>query len=194
MINKAFWITLIVVFFIVGAAGSYFFMRYFAPAANQPQPGESQSQTVDGQDLMVIRLYLPRNGKLELTEKKIPRRTKNIAIAEAVIEEYCKAAADGSPVPQGVKVLGIYRDAGLNLYLDLSDELRRNFQGDTLAEFLVLKGMYDSLLANLQDFQDLKILVEGKEIESMGGHFYLKYPLKSIFTGEQKAEGKAAND
>jgi hypothetical protein len=194
MNNKTVWITLIVFFFIVGAAGSYVFMRYFGPAQNQSLHNEMQIQSVEGQDIMVIRLYLPKNGKLEMIEKKIPRRTKNIAIAEAVIEEFFKTPANGSPIPQGVKILGMYRDASLNLYLDLSDELRRNFQGDALSEFLVLKGMHDSLVANLQDFQDLKILVEGKEIESLGGHFYLKYPLKSTLLGEPRAEGKPAHD
>lgn len=194
MNNKTVWIALIVIFFLAGAAGSYFFLKHFTPAQDQPLHNETRIQSVEGQDLMVIRLYVPKNGKLEMTEKKLPRRIKNIAIAEAVIEEFFRTPADSSPIPQGVKVLGMYRDASLNLYLDLSDELRRNFQGDALSEFLVLKGMHDSLVANVQDFQDLKILVEGKEIESLGGHFYLKYPLKSTVLGETRAEGKPAND
>lgn len=194
MNNKTVWISLIFVFFLVGAAGSYFFIKFFGPAQNQQLHNEPRLQSVEGQDLMVIRLYVPKNGKLEMTERKLPRRTEIIAIAEAVIEEFFRTPETGSPIPQGVKVLGIYRDAGLNLYLDLSDELRRNFQGDALAEFLVLKGIHDSLMANLQDFQDLKVLVEGKEIESLGGHFYLKYPLKSTLLGEPRAEGKPAHD
>ncbi|MDP2158692.1 MAG: GerMN domain-containing protein [Nitrospirota bacterium] len=194
MNNKTVWITLIVFFFIVGAAGSYVLMRYFTSPQNQSLHNEPHIQSAEGQDIMVIRLYVPKNGKLEMIEKKLPRRTKNIAIAEAVIEEFFKTPATGSPFPQGVRILGIYRDASLNLYLDLSDELRRNFQGDALSEYLLLKGMHDSLVANLQDFQDLKILVEGKEIESLGGHFYLKYPLKSTLLGEPRAEGKPAHD
>ncbi|MBI5631958.1 MAG: GerMN domain-containing protein [Nitrospirae bacterium] len=194
MNNKIVWISLIFVFFLVGAAGSYFFIRFFGPAQNQQPHTESRLQSIEGQDLMVIRLYVPKNGILDMQVRKLPRRTEIIAIAEAVIDEFFRTPEAGSPIPQGVKVLGIYRDAGLNLYLDLSDEVRRNFQGDALSEFLVLKGIYDSLMANLQDFQDLKILVEGKEIESLGGHFYLKYPLKSMLLGEPRAEGKPAHD
>lgn len=194
MNNKTVWITLIILFFIFGASGSYVFMKYIGPVQNQSVHNEIRIQSVEGQDLMLIRLFLPTDGKLEMTEKKLPRRINNLAIAEAVIEEYFRTPANGSPVPQGVKVLGMYRDANLNLYLDLSDELRRNFQGDALSEFLVMKGMYDSLVANLQDFQDLKVLVEGKEIESLGGHFYLKYPFKSTLLGEPRAEGKPAYD
>ena len=194
MNNRIVWIILIVVFFMAGAAGSYILMKYLGPVQSQSLQNEAHIPSLEGQDLMVIRLFLPANGKLEMSDKRIPRRTKSIAIAEAVIEEFFRTPANGSPVPQGVKVLGVYRDASLNLYVDLSDELRRNFQGDALSEFLVLKGLHDTLLANLQDFQDLKVIVEGKEIESLGGHFYLKYPLKSTLLGETRVEGKPVHD
>jgi hypothetical protein len=92
-----------------------------------------------------------------------------------------------------VSILGIYKGSDQILYVDLSDELRRNFQGDALSEFLLLKGLYESLLANLQGIEDVKILVEGKEIETLGGHFYLKYPLKNLasyeFRGDIRVSG-----
>jgi hypothetical protein len=142
----------------------------------------------------MVRISHPREGKLEMTERKLPKRTKNIAVAEAVIEEFFRGAINGSPIPKDVKLLGLYRDMNQILYVDLSDELRRNFQGDAFDEYLVLKGMYESLISNVQDFQDLKVLVEGKEIESLGGHFFLKYPLKNTVMTEPKAESKPANE
>ncbi len=194
MNNRSLWIVLIVFFFIIGAAGSYIFLKYVDPAHNQPQTQEGQVQTVDALDVMVIRLYLPSNNRLETVERKIPKRSRSSAIAEAVLEEFFRPQSHASPVPQGVRVLGIYRDAALTLYIDLSDELRRNFQGDALAEYLVLKGMHDSLVANLQDLSEIKILVEGKEIESFGGHFYLKYPLKNSLVSDAPGEGKPVHD
>lgn len=194
MNNRTAWIALIVFLFIIGAAGSYFLLRYLGPVQNKSLHGEAPLQYAEGQDLMLIRLYLPNNGKLEMLERKTAKRTKSLSIAEAVIEEFFKTPSNGTFIPQGVKVLGLYRDSSMNLYIDLSDELRRNFQGDALSEFLVLKGMHDSMVANLHDFADLKILVEGKEIESLGGHVYLKYFLKSTLFGEPRAEGKTAHD
>ena len=194
MNSKSIWITLIVLFFLVGAAGSYLFMRYFGAAPTKAQRETAKTEISDGQDLMVIRLSMPKNGAIEMTERKIPRRISSGSIAEAVVEEFFKITSTDSPVPQGVKTLGMYRDAAQNLYLDLSDEVRRNFQGDALSEFILLKGLYDSLAANLQDFQDLKILVEGKEIESLGGHFYLKYPLKGILLRDPRTEGATAHE
>ena len=131
-----------------------------------------------------------------MTERKIPKRISNTAIAEAVIEEFFKptAANGASAIPHNVKLLGLYKDEGQMLYIDLSDEVRRNFQGDAMSEYLLLKGIYESLVSNVQDFQDCKILIEGKEIETLGGHYYLKYALKNTFSAEIKGDSKIQDE
>jgi len=147
-------------------------------------------------DVSVLRIYLPHNDRLDLVEKKIPKRISNTGIAEAVVEEFFKqTVTEGvSSIPQNVKLLGLFKDEGQMLYVDLSDEVRRNFQGDALSEYLLLKGIYESLVSNVQDFQDVKILVEGKEIETLGGHFYLNDPLKNTFSAEVKGESKIPDE
>ena len=192
MKTKIIWIFLIIIFFIAGAAGSYFLMKYLAPAGTQQASEEQELHSTESQDLITVRLLLPKNQKLEMAERKLTKRMKSTAFAEAVVEEFFKEAGNTHAIPQQVKLLGIYRDIHQILYIDFSDELRRNFQGDALDEYLLLKGLYESLVSNVQDFQDLKVLVEGKEIETLGGHLLLKYPLKSLVTAEPKPESMAA--
>jgi len=190
--TKIIWIFLIIIFFIAGAAGSYFLMKYLAPAGTQQASEEQELHLTESQDLITVRLLLPKKQKLEMAERKLKKRMKSTAFAEAVVEEFFKEAGNTHAIPQQVKLLGIYRDIHQILYIDFSDELRRNFQGDALDEYLLLKGLYESLVSNVQDFQDLKVLVEGKEIETLGGHLLLKYPLKSLVTAEPKPERMAA--
>jgi len=194
MKNRADWILLVILFFIAGAAGSYFFMKYFTPPSVQPTVVAPEQQSAEAQDRIAVRILLPKDHKLEVQERKLKRRIKSIAFAEAVIEQFFKEAANGYAIPQSVKILGIYRDPNQILYIDLSDELRRNFQGDALDEYLLLRGMYETLVSNVQDFQDLKVLVEGKEIETLGGHFFLKYPLKNIVQPELKTGSATARE
>ena len=196
MNNKKLWITLIVLLFLAGAVGSYFFIRNFMEPEKQPFSTSAQSPDIESADISVLRIYQPHNNRLEMTEKKIPKRISNTSIAEAVIEEFFKpAAARGiSAIPQNVKLLGLYKDEGQMLYIDLSDEVRRNFQGDAMSEYLLLKGIYESLVSNVQDFQDCKILIEGKEIETLGGHFYLKYALKNTFSSGIKGDNKIQDE
>ncbi len=158
-----------------------------APAQQMVLPGQ--------EDTFTIQLYSPVNGRIEMTEKAVPRRTRASSIAEAVIEEYFRLPINGSGsvIPANVKLLGLYRDAQQILYLDLSDEVRRNFHADALSEYLLLRGLYETVTANIPDISDIKILVEGKEIDTLGGHMPLRYPLKNYFSYEPKAE-KAAPD
>jgi len=196
MNNKFIWIFLIILFFLAGAAGSYFFSAKFAGTEKPATGTAGENMPIGTEDLFSIRIYYPVDNRLEMFEKRLPKRTKPEAIAEAVIEEFFKGAPGNRSlsIPQDVKLLGLYRDSGQILYIDISDEFRRNFQGDALSEYLLLKGLYESLVSNLQDYQDFKILIEGKELETLGGHIYLKYPLKNIVAYEFKGNSKAAGE
>jgi len=138
------------------------------------------------EDLFSLRIYYPINYRLLIEERKLPRRTAQLAIAEAVVEEFLKGPGSGinSSIPGDSRLLGIYKDTNQILYVDLSDEFRRNFQGDAYAEFFLLKGLYESLISNVPDIQDVKVLIEGKQIETLGGHLYLFFPLKEIVSVE----------
>ena len=196
MISRNLWIVFIVLFIITGVAGSYFFMRNLTRQEKQTPSPTAEGPLMEPVDVSVLRIYLPHNNRLDLVEKKIPKRISNTGIAEAVVEEFFKqTVAEGvSSIPQNVKLLGLFKDEGQMLYVDLSDEVRRNFQGDALSEYLLLKGIYESLVSNVQDFQDVKILVEGKEIETLGGHFYLNDPLKNTFSAEIRGESKIPDE
>lgn len=124
-----------------------------------------------------------------MEERKVQRKTAQMAVAEAVLGEFFKGPVNskGSEVPRDTKLLGLYRGSDSILYVDLSDEFRRNFSGDIAAEFLLLKGLFESLISNVQDITDVKILIEGREMESLGGHIYLLYPLKDTVSQETGA-------
>lgn len=196
MNSRRLWVIPVILFFLAGAAGSYFFMRSYFHQEKQLPSANGQSPLMESIDFSVLRIYRPHNNRLEMTERKIPKKISSTALAEAVIEEFFKPifTEGGSSIPKNVKLLGLYKDEAQMLYIDLSDEVRRNFQGDALSEYLLLKGLYESLVSNVQDFQDVKILVEGKETETLGGHFFLKYPLKNICSPELKGDRKIQDE
>ncbi len=125
-------------------------------------------------------MYYPVDDHLQFEERSILKRNVPIAIAEATVEEFLKGpgGVTSTIIPKETKLRGLYIGGDRILYVDLSEEFRRNFQGDALSELLLLKGLYESLISNVEDIYDVKILIEGREVESVGGHFYLLYPLK----------------
>ena len=177
-------IILLVLIFLGGIVGGYlYFMKIFSREKPTEEVAEILTRT---EDLFPLRIYYPAGDRLRIEERRLPRRTVQIAVAEATVEEYLKGPAGvaSSSIPRDAKLLGLYKDADRILYVDLSDEFRRNFQGDALTEFLLLRGLYESLVSNIQDIQDVKVFIEGKEIETLGGHFYLLHPLKDMVSHE----------
>ena len=179
--KKALLIILFLLLFGAGIAGGYLFVskRYAAHVEKQGTPESS----LQGDDSAFVRVYYPSEGRLIMEERKI-RRASEILMAEETVGEFLKgpSKAGGTAkgvIPQGTKVLGLYHGSDGILYVDLSDEFRRNFQGDAAAEFLLLRGLYESIISNVKGVDDVKIIIEGKEIESVGGHLLALYPLKA---------------
>ena len=178
--KKILGIVLLVSLFLGGVVGGYFYFSRVVMNGKSPAEGEDLAQKPE--DLFSLRIYYPVRDHLQVEERRLPRRTAPMAIAEATVEQYLKGPVDAkaSSIPRDTKILGIYKGSDKILYVDLSDDFRRNFWGDALTEFLLLKGLYQSIIANVEDISDVKVLIEGKELETLGGHLYLMYPLKDI--------------
>ncbi|MEW6162613.1 MAG: GerMN domain-containing protein [Nitrospirota bacterium] len=178
-------VILLILIFLGGAAGGYLYFSKVFPK-ERPSPEEGVETLPEAEDLFPLKIYYPVGNRLQIEERRLQRKTTQIAIAQAIVKEFLKGPADVrvSDMPKDVKLLGLYRDEDRILYVDLSEEFRGNFQGDVLAEFLLLKGLYVSLISNFDDIEDVKVLIEGKEIETLGGHLYLSYPLKDMVSYE----------
>lgn len=172
--------------FIIGVAGGYLYFSRVISKEKTASEGNAGLQ--EAEDLFSLRLYYPVDNHLQIEERRLPKRTGQMAMAEVTIYEYFKgpAGTPASNIPKDVKLLGLYKGGDRILYVDLSDELRRNFQGDAITEFFLLKGLYESIISNVEDVQDVKVLIEGKEAETLGGHLYLLYPMKDMVSYEYR--------
>lgn len=184
--KKYLWVIIFILLFAAGIAGGFFYFSKKFPSQASPlkEPEEKGLSMID--DLLTVRVYYPVEERLQMEERKVQRKIAQMAVAEAVIGEFLKGPADArvTVIPKDTKILGLYKGEDGILYIDLSDEFRRNFSSDAVAEFLLLKGLFESLISNVQDITDVKVLVEGREMESLGGHLYLIYPLKDAVSSE----------
>lgn len=184
-----FWAILIAVF-AGGIIGGLLISGKFLPPA--PEISNSVSSGEEGSPVY-FRIYYPVNGYLQMEERTITPAPAGIkASALAVVNEFLKgpAGVPQSPVPPQAKALGVYFGSDGILYVDLSNEFRANFQGDALSEFLLLRGLYESLLSNIPGMKDVKIFIDGKEADSIGGHLRADVPLGEA-TGVTNASGGA---
>lgn len=84
--------------------------------------------------------------------------------------------------PRARGSLPFFQGSDGTVYLDISHEFRSHFKGDAYGEFLLLRGLYESVMSNARDVNGLKVLIEGKEVETIGGHISLEGTLGSVIT------------
>jgi len=180
--RRILWVLVFILLFSGGIAGGFF---YFAENLGNKPKGETLTEPQkQADDSSFVKVYFPSEGRLIMEERRIKRLGSVTVSGEEIVEEFLKGPSQRgrSDVPPGTKVLGLYFGTDGILYVDLSDEFRRNFHGDALSEFLLLKGLYESIISNVTGVDDVKILIEGKEMESIGGHLLVLYPLKNSLT------------
>ncbi|MBI5741817.1 MAG: hypothetical protein HZA16_14030 [Nitrospirae bacterium] len=76
-----------------------------------------------------------------------------------------------------VRLLDLYMDNAGVVYVDMGDELKKNFRGDASEELRTFAGLYRSIEAVVPGFTALKVLMEGHETETIGGHIDISKPL-----------------
>lgn len=143
-------------------------------AAPQPQAEQGRSQ---------LKMYYPAGGSLHAENRVVsPAIEDSEEAAQAVVEQYLAGPAGMTDpaIPAGAKLLGLYFGTNGVLYVDFSQEFKSNFHGDALTEYLLLRGLYKSLMSNVRGIDNVMVLVGGRETESIGGHILADRPLGQL--------------
>jgi hypothetical protein len=177
--------------FIGGTIGGYVLLT---SGVFEKKSANKVEYTAQGTEYSYVKIYYPYGGRLQMEERRLRKEVTRQNIAEATVAEYLRgpAGVKDSYVPDEVEVLGLYFGNDNILYIDLSERFSRGFQGDALAEFLLIRGLYESVLSNVYGVSRLKVLIEGKEVESIGGHISIAKPLGEVMS--QVITGEKNND
>jgi spore germination protein GerM len=81
-----------------------------------------------------------------------------------------------SPLPKGTRLISA-EVKGNTAYLNFSRELKDNFTGGSTNEMLVVYGIVNTA-CSINGIKRVQILVDGKTIESIGGHLEIMEPLE----------------
>lgn len=78
--------------------------------------------------------------------------------------------------PQGAELNSVKREGKDTLIVDLRESLVKNHPGGSSAEMATVYSLTNTLTANFSDIKKVKILIEGKQKESLKGHIGLADP------------------
>lgn len=163
--QKVFFIVLLAV--IAFGAGYWYTSRSpeLTPAPDTPVRQATKPSVV---------VYVPHmvENRTEWEAKPVPVQEDEDALRVAL--EHLLITRD-SPFPSDTRVLRV----GMQNHLaevDFSRELIDNFEGGSTSEAWILISLQKTL-AQFTEVEKVQILVEGKKIDSIGGHFDVREPL-----------------
>jgi hypothetical protein len=129
----------------------------------------------DPANALALNIFLPLEGKVGLEQRLVPKVAGTRDMAAAAVGEFLAGPPEGlrSYVPDGVELTGVFHGKDGVLYLDFSSAMTLNFQGDAVAEFLLLRSLYKTLTENTSGVKGYRLLVDGSEVDTIGGHIYV---------------------
>lgn len=166
---------LLTIIFAVTAGLSYIYFKPILVFDSPPiKKGVEKKARKPAEDteMHTHRLYKP-----EIWYDTGLERAGTIVVIEDVIRDYMK--------PHGVSLLDLYIDREGIVYIDVSDEIRKNFKGDAYEEYSLIAGLYSSIKKSAGNIPAIKLLIEGKEAESIGGHIDISMPIGGDFAISQ---------
>lgn len=147
-------------------------------------PGEGAQQEdvgPGGEGEMSVKVYFPDGARVRMETRIIERVFSEKKILKGALQELLKGAPgmERSIIPEGSILLGVYMGNDGLAYLNFSEDFKRNFHGDVMDEYLLLSAVYETVVSNV-NVEDVKILVDNKETDSIGGHFEADRPLRRL--------------
>lgn len=166
--------------FMLAAGGVYYLADYF----RKPVPIEQPSRVTITPTTIVnsVTIYLPirKNSKIYLAPETRTVNGKDGILDLAIrtlLDEGSRDGGDGTVIPTGVKLLNPVTIENDIAAIDLSREMLDNFSGGSDQEALTLNAIAQTACHADSKVHKIKILVGGKPVDSLGGHYDLTMPI-----------------
>ena len=134
----------------------------------------------------VVHLYFSdRTGEFLTAESRTIRQSNDpVQFAKAILEALLKGPEGpyGRTIPKGTKVRSFQITSGGTAYIDLTREVREGQPGGAEAEFLTIFSLVNTLCLNHPRIEAVKILVEGREMDTLSGHIDVRFPFRPNLT------------
>ena len=167
-----------VLFFIV-AAVVVFLILLFVSIFEYVFPPTKDTAAKKKEKLQVVLYFSDANERFLIPEKRyIPKEKNN----EEQAKEVVKALLDGSKTklvntfPDKVTVESVKIDEAQTAHVSFDNALVQRHPGSSASEMATIYSLTNSLIQNVSGIKNVKLLIDGKEIESIKGHINTKHP------------------
>jgi spore germination protein GerM len=116
---------------------------------------------------------------LVVESREIKAREDAVGDLRGVVEALISGPQDGGvpTLPPAARLLGAYIADG-TAYLDFSPEIVDASTGSTAGEYMLIASVVNTVCSNFTGLEAVRILVEGEEVDTLGGHLLISQPLR----------------
>jgi hypothetical protein len=188
MISRALFITMIVLLIAVVALGIYGLqLKHQAEVATQLGPeAKPVSAPVSG-DTAVVALFIPNDsdGVLARSDVSISVPADPSGRLREILRALvtaCQAKNSGHPFPSDADIKEVFLPSANLAIINANAAFADGHRSGVLVEELTVAAIARTLAVNSPDIKQFKLLVEGKERETLAGHA----DLLEIYTTDQQ--------
>jgi len=184
-VSKAKPIVLAIVLIVV-TLGLVFALREQTPVTGF-EADDIVLEEIGGGVQSVILVFADRGASRIVSERRdIVVPDDRSGKARRILEEL----ADGpegngvATLPRGTRILSVVFDDAGGVYVDFSREFVSEHPGGSTGERFTIRSVVGTLHRNFPDVERVQFLVEGREIESIAGHYDAGQPFEVSQFGE----------
>ena len=142
-------------------------------------PDGSSSASVQSESApLTIKVYYPDEQGMKLIADKrtvtLDQQEKYTAAMESLLEGTTEKGQTNI-IPKQAKLRSV-KVANGTATVDFTGDLRKNFVGGSTGETMLVGSIVDTL-TEFPEVKKVQILIDGKKVESLGGHMDLSQPL-----------------
>jgi len=166
------FVLLLITAFVISIGASFFYLKdKFAFESPFISGGDLQGREMGDENAgePEMRLYKPKERDLPVRGGTVLRKDTLLVM----VEDFIRMRVE----PYRVNLLDLYLDREGVIYIDFGSEIKKNFMGDASEELNILAGLYKGIKETVPGLTAMKILIEGKEDKSFGGHIDISRPI-----------------
>jgi len=174
LFNKTnlFFLLILIVAFAVSMGASYFYFKgRFEFSSSFLEELESRQAKTEHKEQKDNARQLYETGDIisENSDDADVQEVAKLAAAEEITRKYLNIF--------DTELLDLYIDRNDIVYVDMGNELKKNFRGGVSDELNIIAGLYKGIEQAVPELKALKILIEGHEAETLGGHINISEPI-----------------
>jgi hypothetical protein len=152
----------------------WYFTR--TPGVGQPELAASEVEIPVGTRYVTLYFSAASADSLATEVRQILEPASVSQNVRSLIEELGRGPRNGqlrAVLPPGAQVRRVFFDEEGRVYIDFTPELVTRFEGGSTAEYILLSALVRTLSANLPTVRAVTLTIEGRPIDTLGGHFPL---------------------